>query len=285
MKQLFFFVLLLALCSFGIQAKEALPTVSPLKVFEIRPGQVQLIKEEIPSGAEVQSYTCHKKKLPFSVKNNVLQSFVMASYFTEPTRFTCSLELSVKGKAETKELYQVTVVPYEYKKERLKVAPKRVTLSKKDLRRYQKERKILDAIYSGFSSDVFFEQNFKKPSDLPLSSDYGTKRVFNNVRSTQHLGTDFRAPVGTPVHSSNRGKVVFAGDLFFSGNTILIDHGLSIFTMYAHLSKIVCKQGDIVEKDALIAYSGKTGRVSGPHLHWGVKVDGSWVDGFTLPLD
>ena len=256
-----------------------------LKEIQIRPGQVELIKFFISNGLQVKNYSCAKAKLPFEQKGNVFQSFVMASYFMKPGKFVCEIELAADNKIERKEILSVSIVPYQYKKETLKVAPKTINLSKKDLARYEKERKILDSIYGHFSSVVYFEDKFLKPSDLPISSVYGTKRVFNNVKSTQHLGTDFRAPMGTPVLASNKGKVVLAEDLFFSGNTILIDHGLSLFTMYAHLSKIDCKVGDVVEKGALIGHSGNTGRVSGPHLHWGVKVNGSWVDGFTLPLN
>ncbi len=256
-----------------------------LKNIQIRPGQVELVKLALPEGAQVKSYLCAKAKLPFEQKNKIFQSFVMASYFMKPGDFSCELEILSNGKLERKEVFTVSVIPYQYKKETLKVAPKTINLSQKDLARYARERKILDAIYTNYSTQTYFDDKFLKPSDLPISSVYGTKRVFNKVKSTQHLGTDFRAPIGTPVLASNKGRVVLAEDLFFSGNTILVDHGLSLFTMYAHLSKIDCKVGDIVEKGALIGHSGNTGRVSGPHLHWGVKINGSWVDGFTLPLN
>lgn len=252
---------------------------------ELHPGQVKLIKLALPVTVQVTDFSCQKKSLPFSFEKNVFNSFVVASYFLKPTQFSCVLKFKSEGKEQSFELYQVKVIAFEYKKERLKVAPKRVDLSAKDLKRYQQEKKILDAIYQNYSKSLLFETAFMKPAQLPLSSEYGTKRVFNNTRSTQHLGVDFRAPQGTPVLASNKGKVVFAGDLFFSGNTILIDHGLSIFTMYAHLSKFNCKTGDLVEKGQNLGESGKTGRVSGPHLHWGVKVDGLWVDGFSLPLN
>ncbi len=252
---------------------------------ELHSGQVKLVKLSLPTSLQVTDFSCQKKSLPFSFEKNTLNSFVVASYFLKPTQFSCEIKFKSEGKEQSAELYNVKVVSYEYKKERLKVAPKRVELSAKDLKRYQREKKILDAIYQNYSKSLLFETSFMKPAELPLSSEYGTKRVFNNVRSTQHLGVDFRAPQGTPVLASNKGKVVFAGDLFFSGNTILVDHGLSIFTMYAHLSKFNCKAGDIVEKGQNLGESGKTGRVSGPHLHWGVKVDGLWVDGFSLPLN
>jgi len=255
-----------------------------LEELKLRPGEVRLIKKEFSGAIKVTDFLCQKKSLPFSYHQNVFQSFVVASYFLKPTTFTCELKIDQEGKSSEIEIYKVEVVAYNYKKESLKVAAKRIDLSKKDLLRYEGEKKVLDEIYKNFSKDIFFDGPFIKPSNLTLSSEYGTKRVFNKKKVTQHLGIDFRAPQGTPVLSSNKGKVVFAGDLFFSGKTILVDHGLSLFTMYAHLSKINCKVSDLVEKGQVLGESGKTGRVSGPHLHWGVKVDGLWVDGFTLPL-
>lgn len=287
---LFFFIILK---SEAVEVNSSFTsTVAESRKFEIhsesldlRPGQVHLIKLQIPIDLQVKEFLCHNKTQPFSIVNNTFNSFVVVSYFSKPMTFNCELQVLRDGKKEKIEIFKVQVTAYQYKLEHLKVAPKRVELSAKDLKRYKKEKVILDAIYQNFSKTLLFESPFMKPSNLSLSSEYGTKRVFNNIKNTQHLGVDFRAPQGTPVLASNKGKIVFSGDLFFSGNTILIDHGLSIFTMYGHLSKLKCKVGDLVDKGQVIGESGKTGRVSGPHLHWGVKVDGLWIDGFTLPLN
>ena len=90
------------------------------------------------------------------------------------------------------------------------------------------------------------------------------------------------APVGTPIEASNRGKVVLARDMFFAGKTVSIDHGLGIFTIYAHLSDINVTEGQIISKGDVIGLSGKTGRVTGPHLHWGTIVNGMAVEGDAL---
>lgn len=146
-------------------------------------------------------------------------------------------------------------------------------------------RDIISSLGPKNGKELAFLRDFYKIRQIDVAQYVGFTQGAISQIEKEHLGTDFRAPMGTPVLASNKGKVVLAEDLFFSGNTILIDHGLSLFTMYAHLSKIDCKVGDVVEKGALIGHSGNTGRVSGPHLHWGVKVNGSWVDGFTLPLN
>ena len=127
-----------------------------------------------------------------------------------------------------------------------------------------------------------FNEPFEVPLDSYITSHYGNRRLFNNKKRSQHLGNDFRAAVGVPIPVANKGKVVFTGNLFYSGNVVIVDHGLNIFTAYGHLSKINVQEGMIVNKGTIVGLAGKTGRVSGPHLHWGVKINGSWIDGFSL---
>ena len=115
-----------------------------------------------------------------------------------------------------------------------------------------------------------------------VTSVYGTKRVYNKHKEGQHLGIDFRAAIGDKVPATNAGKVVYAGDLFYTGWTVILDHGLDIFSVYGHLSKPLVVAGEMVERGQLIGLSGDTGRTSGPHLHWGVKVQGQYIDGTVL---
>jgi murein DD-endopeptidase MepM/ murein hydrolase activator NlpD len=166
--------------------------------------------------------------------------------------------------------------------EKLMVDKEKVDFSNKDLERIAKETDKLKTIYEKSINSLFFEDNFGFPVDSRITSQYGTKRIFNDKQNSQHLGIDYKAPVGTEVKVSNSGKVVLAEDLFFTGNTVILEHGLGIFTMYGHLSKILVKVNDIVKKNMVIGLSGKTGRVTGPHLHWGVKVQGNWVDGNSI---
>jgi murein DD-endopeptidase MepM/ murein hydrolase activator NlpD len=93
---------------------------------------------------------------------------------------------------------------------------------------------------------------------------------------------DYKAAVGDEIFSSNAGKIILARNLFFSGNTVIIDHGMGILTVYMHMSKLLVQLGDYVPQLSLLGLAGSTGRVTGPHLHWGVKVNGHWIDGLTL---
>ncbi|MCB9091897.1 MAG: M23 family metallopeptidase [Halobacteriovoraceae bacterium] len=248
-------------------------------VVTISPGHPRFVTFSLPSN-EVQNYiTCKGKRIPYSkISNSIGATYISESYFSPLQDYQCEIESFDKKKSYIK----LKLVAYKYPEEKLNVDKKRVDLSKKDLDRVIKEKEILNKVYAESSPMFLFSDSFKKPLNSKLTSFYGNRRIFNNKQRTQHLGIDFRAPVGQKVPSANRGKVVLAQNLFFSGNTVIIDHGLGIFTMYGHLSEISAKVGTVVSKGEILGKAGMTGRVTGPHLHWGVKVHGNWIDGVEL---
>jgi murein DD-endopeptidase MepM/ murein hydrolase activator NlpD len=172
----------------------------------------------------------------------------------------------------------VHVVAGNYKKETLRVAPRHVKPSPQNLRRIKKEKKEIRRIYASSNNTRLWFGTFKKPLASDITSAFGTQRLFNGQLQSYHRGTDLRAKAGTPVYASNSGIVRLAKNLFYSGNIVIVDHGKGIFTNYAHLSKIQVVAGQHVARGDQIGLSGATGRVSGPHLHWGVKINGAYVD-------
>jgi len=172
----------------------------------------------------------------------------------------------------------VSIVEGNYKKEALRVAPRHVKPSPQNMQRIKGEKKEIRRIYASSSNTRLWYGSFKKPLASELTSAFGTHRLFNGQLQSYHRGTDFRAKAGTPVYASNFGIVRLAKNLFYSGNIVIVDHGKGIFTNYAHLSKTQVIAGQHVARGDQIGLSGATGRVSGPHLHWGVKINGSYVD-------
>ncbi len=166
----------------------------------------------------------------------------------------------------------------KYKREALKVDPRHVTLSKKNLQRVKREKKEIQRIFSSGSDTRHWFGSFRRPLASDTTSSYGTRRLFNGQHRSYHRGTDFRANVGTPVYASNSGIVRLAKNLFYSGNIVIVDHGMGVFTNYAHLSKIQVVAGQVIASGHQIGLSGASGRVSGPHLHWAVRVNGVYVD-------
>ena len=170
------------------------------------------------------------------------------------------------------------IIEGNYKKEALKVARQHVSPSPKDLQRIKAEKKKIRRIYASSSTDRLWYGNFIKPLTGNTTSAFGNQRLFNGELQSYHRGTDLRAKSGTPVFAANSGIVRLAQNLFYSGNIVIVDHGNGIFTNYAHLSKIQVRADQHVARGDQIGLSGATGRVSGPHLHWGVKINGAYVD-------
>ena len=156
-------------------------------------------------------------------------------------------------------------------------------LSKPDLARANREAKETQGIYATITNEMLWDEPFSVPIPGENSgTNFGHRRVFNGQPRAPHAGADLRAKTGTPIHATNRGRVVLAKNLFFTGNTVILDHGLGVYSLYAHLSRIDVKRGDLVTNGQLMGLAGATGRVTGPHLHWGIVVQGARVDPFTL---
>jgi murein DD-endopeptidase MepM/ murein hydrolase activator NlpD len=165
----------------------------------------------------------------------------------------------------------------------LTVEERYVELSPEDQARAEREGRETSAIYDTFTPERFWTEPFLVPvRGADDGRNFGHRRVFNGQPRAPHSGADLRAGTGTPIHAANRGRVVLAKDLFYSGNAVFIDHGYGLYTTYLHLSKIDVAVGDIVDRGEQIGLAGATGRVTGPHLHWGVRILDARVDPFSL---
>lgn len=164
----------------------------------------------------------------------------------------------------------------------LKVDDRFVELNKTALDRANRESKETEAIYGRISTDVVPDEPFTVPIPGVAGRNFGERRIFNGEPRAPHSGADLRARSGTPVHAANRGRVVLAKNLFFTGSTVIVDHGLGIYSLYAHLSRIDVKSGEAVKNGQVVGLVGATGRVTAPHLHWGMRVQGARVDPFSL---
>ena len=174
-------------------------------------------------------------------------------------------------------LIPFNVIRGDYSSERLKVDPGRVNPSEKNRRRAAREHAEVRRIYATGDRRPKWQAPFERPLGSPITSPFGNRRLFNGELVSYHSGVDFRAATGTPVKAANRGVVRLAKNLFYAGNTLLIDHGAGIFTIYAHLSRMDVSPGQSVDRGEQIGLTGRSGRVSGPHLHWGVKLNGQNV--------
>lgn len=164
------------------------------------------------------------------------------------------------------------IVDGKYPSETLKVDNRKVNPRKKDLVRIKKEMVEIGEVYRTETLKRYWKDAFIRPVESPLTDSFGIKRLYNGQLRNFHGGLDFKAPMGTPIHAAGSGRVILAKDLFYSGGTVIIDHGYGLLTMYFHMSKIGVKKDQMVESNDLLGLSGKSGRVTGPHLHFQVVV-------------
>jgi len=168
--------------------------------------------------------------------------------------------------------------PKAYASQHLKVKPGQVDLSADDLARFERERAHLSSVFRTFTDDEPTHLRMLQPTRGRRSSSFGLRRYFNGEARNPHTGMDIAAPVGTPVVAAAAGRVVDIGDYFFSGNTLILDHGSGLLSLYAHLSSVDVTKGHNVASGAHVARVGATGRVTGPHLHFSVYLNATAVD-------
>ena len=172
----------------------------------------------------------------------------------------------------------VTIRAHDYPHQALKVAPKHVDLSAADAARYEGEKRHLEAVFGTYTDTLPSALQLASPVQGIRSSSFGSRRVFNGQARNPHTGMDIAAARGLPIRAPLDGIVVDTGDYFFNGQTVIVDHGRGLMTMYCHLSSIHVAVGEHVGKGALLGAVGATGRVTGAHLHFGVMLNRAWID-------
>lgn len=176
--------------------------------------------------------------------------------------------------------HSFTIKDKAYKEQHLTVKRKHSNPPADQIKRIQKESRLSKKAFTTFSdtgkNHTF--QGFLKPAQGPTSSPFGLKRFFNEQARRPHSGIDIAAPRGADIIAPADGKIMLTGNFFFNGNSIFIDHGQGLITMYCHMDKLDSQQGDVVKAGDIIGKVGSTGRATGPHLHWTVSLNNSRVE-------
>jgi murein DD-endopeptidase MepM/ murein hydrolase activator NlpD len=165
-----------------------------------------------------------------------------------------------------------------YRTGSLTVEPKFVEPDPEAMKRIQAESELKTKVFAASAQEPLWQGSFHAPVNAAPTDSFGTRRMFNGKLASIHKGMDFRARMGTPVRAGNSGVVVLARALYYEGNCVAIDHGLGLFTLSMHLSRIDVREGQQVAAGQLLGLSGATGRVTGPHLHWAVRWQGAYLD-------
>lgn len=183
----------------------------------------------------------------------------------------------------------IVVLPKQFRRRTLRVAPEFVDPPPQTVERLEREAALMREAYASAEPEAHWRDGFSRPVGERANSSFGTRSVFNGKPRNPHAGTDFLSPSGTLVHAPAGGRVVVARDLFFTGNTVVLDHGLGVFSMLAHLSRLDVHEGQVVTRGEGLGAVGATGRVTGPHLHWALRLGTARVDAMSalalLPVD
>jgi len=201
---------------------------------------------------------------------------------TRPGSYTVEVQgVDVKGNSVAAGAI-LEVKAKQFPTRHLAVDEKFVSPPAKVLARIEEERERVNGIFRSFSPLRLWRGQFRLPVPGRVISAFGKRSVYNGKPRSPHGGVDFRGAAGTPVRAPNAGVVVLAADLYYSGNTVILDHGLGLYSYFGHMSALSVKEGDRVEAGQILGKVGATGVVTGPHLHWTVRLLGSRVDPLSL---
>lgn len=254
-------------------------TVTPTSV---RVGELAMLtwtSDQVLSAASVRVFD--RSVSAFPIGSNTWRALIGVDLDQRP-RIYPAVVLATSGDVVLRAEVNLDVRRRVFQERRLQVAPDFVNPPAEMLQRIERERALTNAAYESSAAERLWRETFVRPVPHPANSRFGTRSVYNGERRSPHAGADFLSPAGTPVHAPNAGRVAVARELYFTGNTVIIDHGLGILSLLAHLSRIDVSEGAMVARDQTVGLVGATGRVTGPHLHWGLAVSGARVDPLSL---
>jgi murein DD-endopeptidase MepM/ murein hydrolase activator NlpD len=224
-----------------------------------------------------------KERIYFrSSQNGFYTALVGVDVEAKPATVKLILKATTSGGEQRQSVIPLKIKAKAFHKESFNVPPSFDQMSPEALAEIRREQAAFARSFANTAAERFWSLPFLRPVPQEASaSAFGSRRVVNGVPRAPHTGTDLSAPAGTEVVATNHGKVVLAGKYFFAGGSVVIDHGGGLYSMYFHLSEVKVEEGEMVRRGDVLALSGGTGRVTGPHLHWGVRLNNSRVD----PLD
>jgi hypothetical protein len=242
-------------------------------------GEVGLVTVRARALEPAVTWLEKKVTLAFSNRDNLWTGFFGADLTTPPGKYKLKINSTEGGNSE---YVTVTVLPKDHGTRRITVPKEMVELDSETLARARKEIKAVKEVLARSTANPLWWGRWNRPVPGIVISPFGCRNIVNGMERSPHSGVDLRAPAGTPVKVTNRGVAVLAANHFFSGKSIIIDHGGGIHSMYFHLSRISVKVREVVEKGDLIGLTGSSGRVTGPHLHFGIRLDGRRIDPLKL---
>jgi murein DD-endopeptidase MepM/ murein hydrolase activator NlpD len=250
----------------------------------VKQGEVCLLKAWGPVSLESVYGEFQGKRYPLGSgdKDQTYEGLLGVDLNTKPEKYGIRfVATDGSGKADS-QTSSIKVTKADFAVQKITLPRSMVELDPKTLERVNRESKRLKELFQKFGNERVWRGAFIRPVEGELSGGFGTRRIINGQPKSSHTGVDLRAEEGTPVVASNSGRVALVDELFFSGKSVILDHGWGLYSMYFHLSEARVREGDQIPKGAELGRVGSTGRSTGPHLHWGIILNGARVDPFSL---
>ena len=268
-------VLAVSLAPIRAFAQSSAITLTPAVV---ESGSPELIRVVAPPTAKLDGEWLGRK-LEFFRGRNGQAWFALAGADVEAPAGPSTLRLVVHADGNALDLSRtIEIHPAHYRTGTLTVARKFVEPGPEALQQIEAEIQLKAKVFAASAPEPLWAGSFRAPVTAPPTASFGVRRIFNGKLASIHKGMDFRAAMGTPVRAGNSGMVVLARPLYYEGNCVVIDHGLGLFTLSMHLSRIDVHEGQRVATGDRLGLSGATGRVTGPHLHWAVRWQDAYLD-------
>ena len=271
-----------ALCA----ARQDLPRgpVIGLKYRSLMPGEAIVATLENGKGIRraVFSFRGRDYELVNSAGADEALVFIGLDLATPPGNYSLSVAVERSGGAREVLRRDIVVEAKEFPSKKLWVKEEFAVPPKAVEERIAREAELVAAVYSRITPRWLGRGDFILPHEGKPFPNFGQRRIYNDKPRSTHGGVDIAAPMGSPIRAANAGKVVLASSLYLSGRTVIIDHGLGVFSSYGHMSEILVKRGADVGKGDVLGKAGSTGRSTGPHLHWAVRIFDARVDPFSL---
>jgi len=250
----------------------------------VKQGEVCLLKARGLSSLKSVYAEFQGKRYPLGLgeNNQDYEGLLGIDMDTKPDKYGIRFVATDGGGKVDSQTFSIKVTKADFAVQKMTLPKSMVDLDPKTLERVNRESKRLKEIFQTFRNERTWKGAFIRPVEGELSGAFGTRRIINGQPKSSHTGVDLRAEEGIPVLASNSGRVALVDDLFFSGKSVVLDHGWGLYSMYFHLSETRVREGDQIPKGAELGRVGSTGRSTGPHLHWGIIFNGARVDPFSL---
>jgi murein DD-endopeptidase MepM/ murein hydrolase activator NlpD len=272
--------LMLAACS-ALSAQAPVQIGVTAAARSIRPGELVVLTLAAPGAIAPRVRAFDRDLAAFPVRADSWRVLVGIDLATAPGTYQVEIGAG-SGSPDERATHVLVVKARAFPTRTVTVAPGFVNPPPEAVVRIQQEAQELEQLWRSSTSPRLWAGAFVRPVADPANSAFGARSIFNGQPRSPHGGADFLSAAGTPIKAPNAGRIALARDLYFTGNTVVIDHGLGLFSLFAHLSEVSVQAGADVATGEVVGRVGATGRVSGPHLHWTVRAGGARVDPLSL---